>query len=245
MVDIFQEVDEDLRREKLEKLWKKFGPYIIAGIVIVIGGMAGRVYWADYQTKGRIAQSDQYQAALAELARGNEDQALGDLERISTEGSHGYDLLAKLQTAALLTKEGKTSESLALYDGLSADGSYDRRYRDYAALMGGFLALNLGQFDEASARLWPLASAAGAWSFSARELLGLMAMRQGDWDRAGEIFRELSLDPTAPSELKARAGEYLRIVDVKKPQTESIETEPLAAGDETVAQEENADGGEQ
>jgi hypothetical protein len=40
MSDIFQEVEEDVRRERYEKLWKKYGNYIIALAVLIVAGVA-------------------------------------------------------------------------------------------------------------------------------------------------------------------------------------------------------------
>ena len=46
MSDIFQEVDEEVRRERLEQLWKRYGIYIIAAVLLVlacVGGWRGSV----------------------------------------------------------------------------------------------------------------------------------------------------------------------------------------------------------
>lgn len=245
MADIFTEVDEDLRREKLEKLWKKFAPYIIGAAVLFIGGMAGRVYWQDYQENDRIAESDRYQAAIAELTAGREGDALSDLEAIAADSKHGYDLLAQLQAASLLLQDGKVAESLSLYDSISANGDFDQRYRDYAALLAGMVVLDQAQYDAATVRLEPLANGKSYWSYSAQELLGLLAMERESWERATTIFLQLNLDEGAPDELKARAREYLQLIDVKKPQTSLIDVEPLADSQETVAEEDDPGTAEQ
>ncbi len=237
MADIFTEVDEDLRREKLEKLWKKFAPIIIGGAVVFIGGMAGWVYWQDYQVEQRIAESDRYQAAIAELAKGQKAKALNDLENIATTTRHGYDLLAKLQSASLLIQAGKVDESLSVYDAISSNADYAQRYRDYAALLAGMVVLDRTEYDEATVRLEPLANGNGSWAYSARELLGLLAMEKEDWVSAQASFLSLSLDTEAPQELQDRAREYLQMIDVKKPQTSLIDSQPLAEEEETVAEE--------
>ncbi len=241
MADIFTEVDEDLRREKLEKLWKKTAPYIIGVAIIFIGGMAGRVYWKEYQEAERIAQSDRYQTALAELAEGREAEALAALQTLGQESKHGYDLLSRLQSASLLIQAGKVEESLAAYDAIAANSSYNQRYRDYASLMGGMLVLDQTRYDEARVRLEPLAGGDGSWSYSARELLGLMAMEMQDWEQAEATFLELSLDAESPQELQGRAREYLQMIDIKKPQNSLIDSEPLAEAEETVAEEDSAE----
>lgn len=245
MADLFKEVDEDLRREKLEKLWKKFAPLIIGAAVIFIGGMAGRVYWLDYQEQQRIAESDRYQAALLELTTGREREALDALQGIAVTSQYGYDLLADLQAASLLIQERRVDEGLSTYESISSNADFDQRYRDYAALLAGMVVLDQTRYDEAAVRLEPLAYGAGYWAYSARELLGLMAMERKDWAGAEATFLEISLDPEAPAELQGRAREYLQMIDVKKPQTSLIEGEPLAETEETVAEENDAGTAEQ
>ncbi len=237
MADIFTEVDEDIKREKLEKLWKKFAPFIIGAAVIFIGGMGGRVYWQGYQEEQRIAESDRYQAALLEITSGREGQALSDLQAIAADSKHGYDLLSQLQSASLLIQAGRVDESLSVYDSISSNSDFDQRYRDYAALLAGMVVLDQARYDEARVRLEPLANGNGSWGYSAKELLGLLAMENAEWDAAQTTFIQLSLDAAAPAELQNRAREYLQMIDVKKPQTSLIDGDPLAQPEETVAEE--------
>mgnify|MGYP003326011406 FL=1 len=44
MDDLFKEVDEELREERLAKIWKRIGPYVIgilAGVVIITSAVIG------------------------------------------------------------------------------------------------------------------------------------------------------------------------------------------------------------
>ena len=47
MADIFQEVDEEVRREQLKKLWERYGNLIIAACVLVVVGVGA---WRGYDT---------------------------------------------------------------------------------------------------------------------------------------------------------------------------------------------------
>lgn len=237
MADIFSEVDEDLRREKLEKLWKKTAPLIFGGVVLFIGAMAGRLWWVDYQMHQRTSESEQYQAAVASLEAGRQEAALQELENLKANAEHGYDLLSALQAASVMVSSGRVDEGLAAYDAIAANSGYEKRYRDYAALMAAMVVLDQARYGEARDRLAPLIDEGGFWSFSARELSGLMALETGDWETANEIFTDLNIDQNAPQELRARAGEFLQILDVKRPQSQINQSEPLAGDGETVAQE--------
>jgi len=239
VVDIFSEVDEDLRREKLEKAWKKYAPYIIGLIVIFIGGMAGRVYWKDYEESKKIIESDHYQAAIAALHDGRDQEAQTELEAISKGSNEGYELLAQLQLAGDQAKQDNLDEALSIYDQVSGNTKFEDRYRQFANLMAGMILVDQDRYDEARVRLAQLEGEDSFWSFSAQEMLGLMALEQENYDEAADIFRTLSITPNTPQEMKARAGEFLQIIDIRRPNPAPAEDVPLAEGEEPVAQEES------
>ena len=65
MSDIFREIDEELRRDNLLKLWSHYGRYIIAIAVFALAVAGGIVAWRDHQLSERRAQSARYAAALS------------------------------------------------------------------------------------------------------------------------------------------------------------------------------------
>ena len=46
MSELFDEVDEDVRRDQLKKLWDQYSIYIIAGALLIIAAVGG---WRGYQ----------------------------------------------------------------------------------------------------------------------------------------------------------------------------------------------------
>ena len=68
MTDIFREVEEDVRRERLEEFWKNYSDYVIAGVALVIIAVAGLQLWRVYEQRQRIKASNEY-AVAAEMVR--------------------------------------------------------------------------------------------------------------------------------------------------------------------------------
>ena len=68
MADIFQEVDEEVRKDKATVFWNKYGTFVIAAAVLIVAATAAWVYWKDYSAKLRQEQGARFEAAL-ELAR--------------------------------------------------------------------------------------------------------------------------------------------------------------------------------
>ena len=65
MSDIFQEVDEEVRRDKAAEFWKKYQNLILAGAVLVVLASAGFRYWQYERERAAQAAGDQFQQALA------------------------------------------------------------------------------------------------------------------------------------------------------------------------------------
>lgn len=217
MPDIFSEVDEEVRRERLTRLWKRFGPWLIASVVLFIAGVAGKLSWNHWREEQRRAESDRYQSALVQLNQGETATALVTLQDLAEDSDFGYGMLARLQIASALAREGKRKDALKAFDRLAADDSVERHYRDYAALMAASLTIDEQAFDDALARLQPLMSAGATWEFSARELYGTALYLKGDYRSAEKIFSDLLEGETTPPDLASRAKEMLMVLETEEP----------------------------
>ncbi|MEC9183936.1 MAG: hypothetical protein VX930_06640, partial [Pseudomonadota bacterium] len=72
MGDIFQEVEEEVRRDRYSKLWKDYGGYIIAAAVALVLGTTAFVGWREYKAQRQQDDSDRFVAAAALSAEGKE-----------------------------------------------------------------------------------------------------------------------------------------------------------------------------
>ena len=57
MSEIFREIDEELRRDQLLKVWRLYGRYIIAAVVVALAIAGGIVAWRNHQLAERQARS--------------------------------------------------------------------------------------------------------------------------------------------------------------------------------------------
>ncbi|HUC62862.1 MAG TPA: tetratricopeptide repeat protein [Alphaproteobacteria bacterium] len=209
MSDIFREIEEDLQRDRLQKLWKKYGVVVIAAAVVLVIGTGGWEAWSAYRRHENEAMGARYADALRLASDGKTAAAEASFAKIAADASSGYGVLARLQQAALLIKEGKTADAIALYDKLAADGDADRPYRDLAILLSVYNDMATGNPKTLSDRLAPLTEAGNPWRNSALELQALLAQRTGDTARAEQLLAQISDDGTAPPDIRARAAELL------------------------------------
>lgn len=213
MSDIFREVDEEVRHERLFKLWRKYGNYVVAAVVAVALGVGGSVGWKQYRLNQGLAEGAEFAATLALLREGQPALAAERFAVLADDAGAGYAALARLREAEALAAAGDTDGALAALERLAADDRADRALRDLAGLLAVLQMIDGGASDALGQRLEPLMQDGSSWRASARELGALVAFRRGERARAREIFTGLAADASAPAAVRGRAAEFLAILD--------------------------------
>ncbi|HWK40266.1 MAG TPA: tetratricopeptide repeat protein [Hyphomicrobium sp.] len=202
---LLREVEEELRRERLEKIWKDYGTFVIAAAVAVVLGVMGYKYWESHRIAAAYESGSRYEEALNLLAEKKTGSADVEFEKLSKDGPAGYRALSLLQLAGSQSKEGKKAEALATYDSLANDNSADTLLRSFARLQAAGLRLGEADFTEMENRLTPLMGDDDPWRFSARELLGLAAYKAGKLTDARAALTPLFVEQEAPQSITERA----------------------------------------
>ena len=207
MSEIFREIDEELRRDNLGKLWTRYGVYVVGLAVLIVAATAAVVGWRWYQEGVQRAESVRYAAALT-LAQKNElAQAADAFALLAKEGGGGPATLARLQEATLRAKAGDESAAIATYKSLAQDGAVDPIYRDLATLLAALHELSSADPKAVIAEVAPLTAQGNAWRPSALEITALAELREGERDKARDTYKSIADDLTAPQGLRARAAE--------------------------------------
>lgn len=212
MADLFQEIDEDLRRDRLNELWKRYGNYVAAAAALIVLGTAGVVGWREYRDRQNLAQADRFLKAMEQAESGDADAAKAAFGQLARDGGAGYATLARLQQAALLAKAGDGPGAAKLYEEIAADGRAEQALRDVAVLLLAQHTIDSADPAQLGQRLQPLVADKSPWRHTAMELQALLAKRAGDTARAKEIYTRLADDLSAPQGLRARATEMLAIL---------------------------------
>ncbi len=203
MADIFHEVDEAVRRERLEKVWKQYGHYIIAAAVLIIAAVGGwRGY--DYLQRQKAQEAGaQFEMAMTLAEAGKHQEAADAFAKVVKDGAGGYPTLARLREAAELgPRDAKAA--VAAFDALAADGSIGQRFQDLATLRAGFMLVDTAPFADMQRRLEPIAVAGRTFRHSARELLALSAWRNNDMTAARRYAEQLVNDGETPGAIRSR-----------------------------------------
>jgi len=219
-----REIDEELRRERLLRLWDTYGTYIVAAALLVVAGVGGWKYYEHRQAQANMAASTQYLIALRDFALKRPYEAQKALEELLPKAPSGYAALARLRLAAYDGAEGNAAEALAAYDQIAKDGSVDPILKDFARLQSAMLKFDSISFTELKNQLSPLATERSPWRYSARELLGLGAAKAGWPAEARNYFQRLLDDRATPTGISERA----RVMVAALAEAERARASPLA-----------------
>jgi len=204
VADIFQEVDEEVRREQLKKLWERYGHYAVAACVLIVlgvGAWRGYDWWA---AKKAAESGAAFEQAIGLAEAGKHQEAEAAFSKIASDGTAGYRVLAQLRAAAELGSSDKKA-AVKDYDEIAADRGAGQAMQDFAALRAGLLLVDSASYGELRARLEPLAGPDRPFRHSAREVLALSAWKEGDVGAARQWTNMIVTDPQTPAGVRSRA----------------------------------------
>lgn len=209
VADIFQEVDEDVRRDKAMGLWRKYGIYVIILCVAIVVGTAGRVGWREYKTAQRAEESARFVMAEQLLQKGETAAAIASFQSLAAEASTGYGLIAKFQAAAARIEAGDSAGAMTAFDLIAADDGIDPIFRGLATLQAVMLLIDNGATQDLTRRIGDLVDGDSPWRYSGLEMQAVLKHRDGDIAGARAAFKALSEDAGAPDGMRGRAAQML------------------------------------
>lgn len=206
---LIREVDEELRRDRLRKAWRTFGPWVIIGAVAIVLGFAAYYAWTAWEKSQSDKSSDQFFAAI-ELTDGKDLAAAKTaLDGVMANGWGGYPMLAKFREAALLAQQGKTDDAVAAYDGL-ATSLDDVHLRELALVLAANALIDKGDVAAVQQRVGGLVTPTDPLRNAAREAIGLTQDKAGKLDDALATFQTILDDHLASQDEQERINVYAR-----------------------------------
>ncbi len=200
MTDIFREVEEDVRRERIGKLWKAYGNYVIAAIVLLFVGIGGWQLWERHEQEERAKVAA---AFIAAQRISNPQAAAGAFVDVARTAPKGYASVARLAEAAAMAASGQQASAIDLYKQIAKDDSGPigmvARLRAAWAMSDNVSRTDLEDL------LKPLNQPGSAWRENAQEVLAYADYRAMDMKSALARFSELAADPQAPDSTRRRA----------------------------------------
>ena len=204
MSELFDEVDEDVRREQLKKLWDRYSIYIVAGALLIVAAVGG---WRGYQylEARKAAEAGVAFDAAVELSEKNKHvEAEAAFTKLGETAPSGYRMLARLRAAAEVASRDPQA-AVKIYDDISADRSVGAAEQDLAKVRAAGLLLETATYPTMLQRLEAAATPTATFRHSARELLALSAWRANDTAATRQWLDMIANDGETPSGLRSRA----------------------------------------
>lgn len=212
MSDIFHEVDEEVRREQLKRLWDKWGNYFLAAAVLAVLAVAGWRGWEWWQARKAAEAGAAFEAALSLAEAEKHQEAEAAFAKIAAEAPSGYRILARFRETAELARRDRNA-AVKAYDDLAADTGVPPAMRELAAIRAGLILADTASFDDMKARLEPLAAPERPFRHTARELMAISAWRMGDIAAVRRWYDAMAGDAATPAGARARVEMLLALAE--------------------------------
>ena len=207
MADIFDEVNEDLKRDQMQKLWSRYSRYVICGVAIVILGVGGRQGYITWQDRQARTAANAYHNALAA------DDLKTALEAELDQLSPGYAMLAKFRIAAAQAFDKDYAAAEKSYLAISTNPAVKQLYQQAALLLSVMNAPVKRSAEELATRLALLEGQGGPWQAMALEQAAGLALRAGDRKTAIVKYSTLADLSDTPPGVRQRAKKMLEILN--------------------------------
>ena len=213
--EFLNEVEQDIRQERFEKLWQKYGKlalYVFGGCIALA---AVYTMWSNNQEAKRVQISEAYIRTQSLIDSGKTDEAIHALQAIIAEGKDkAYGTLSQFALAGIRAAEGPYQDlpkAIEFYKGLEGNTSIEPYQRQFAGIRAITLEASLEEnknnpdaLKGLLAKLEPLSDEKSPWRLLALEAQGIIITQLND-PKASEVFVKIAQDPNCPKGMRARA----------------------------------------
>jgi hypothetical protein len=213
--DIFREVDEEVRRERLKQIWDRYGYLIIALAVLIVAAVGGWRAYQWWEAKRAAEAGAAFETAATFAEQGKHAEAEAAFAKLAADSTTTYRMLAKFREAAEIGRRDPKA-AVAIYDQLAADGSIGRVLQDLAAVRAGMLLVDTAPYDELRQRLEPVTADDRTFRHSARATLALSAWRAENVAAMRRWSDMVLADAETPASTRARIEMLLALSDPNK-----------------------------
>lgn len=216
MVDLFDEVEEDLRADKLKSAVRRSLPWVLGLVfgVLVIGG--GFVGWTLWETSRTHKASEAYDAILRGKTAQDPESAFNAFGDIAKKAPGAYRTLALMNQASIRLSQDRDKEAVELFDKAAKAaprGKAGEILADAARLKSALALMDDAPYADTEKRLKPLTEEGRPYRALAMEQLALAKLSAGKTQEARAEFLVLSTALDAPPALTQRARAAVDLID--------------------------------
>lgn len=200
-----REVDENLRRDQLRDMARKYGGWLVAALVLFLAAVGGWLYWQDRQKAAAAEDSEVLAQIYTDIGAGRMASVPKRLDSVAAESKGAVRASALFTRAAVAIEQNDRKAATAIFHEIAADEDLAAPYRDLGLIRATSLEFDALKPEQVIARLQPLAKPGNPWFGSAGELTAMALIKQGKKNEAGRLFAAIAADPQVPDSIRARA----------------------------------------
>ncbi|MGN7158604.1 tetratricopeptide repeat protein [Sphingomonas sp. SAFR-052] len=200
-----REVDDEMRREQMSAIGRRYGLWIIGAVLLALAAFGGWTWWQHHQTSLAAEQGEQLATALDEIAQGRVAQGTAEVAKLTTSDRDAVRATALLTQADLLLSKNDQKGAAAAFGKVAADESLAQPFRDMALVRQTAVEYDSLQPQQVIDRLRGLADKGSPWLGSAGEMVAVAYLRQNKLQQAGQTFALIAQTDGVPQSLRARA----------------------------------------
>ncbi len=212
MVDVFEQVEEELRSDRYRRLARTWLPVVGGVLLVALVAALGWWGWQSLETSKADKASIAYERGLESLEANNPVGADAAFTQAADEGNGAYKAMALMQRAAIALDANRTDDALGHLDA-AAKASRDPLIADAAALKAAWVAMDTAPLADLEARLEPLTDDDRPYSAFAVEALAMARLQHGQADKAREALVLLKNGLDTPQVVSRRADLAISAID--------------------------------
>lgn len=234
MVDVFDQVEEELRSDRYKRLARTWLP--VVGGVLLVALIAALAWWGwqKMETSKADKASIAYERGLESLQANNPVGADAAFTQAANEGNAAYKSLALQQRAGIAVQANRIPDAVELLDE-AAGASRDPLLSDGAAWKAALLLLDTAPLADIEARLEPLTKEGRPFRAFARETLALAQLQHGQTAEARTTLVVLKNSLDTPQDMSQRADLTLASIDSGTAPNLKAIVDAMAQADATAA----------
>jgi hypothetical protein len=209
-----REVDDELRKDQALHIWRNYGRWIIAAVVVGLLAFAGFLYWQSHSEGRRGEEGEKFKAAFKALSENRVQEAEAPLKELAQSSADGFSAMARFTQADVLLQKNDLKGAAAIFAAIAADKGLDPAFRDLALIRQTSAEYDTMKPEQVVDRLKGLAAKGNAWFGSAGELVAIAYLRQGKRAEAGKLYGEIAKDESVPRSIRQRAVQMAGVLGV-------------------------------
>ena len=211
MANIFNEVDQDIRKERYQNLWSNYGKYIIAFLMLIVIAFSLTQYFQAKNISDNKAILDMYYSAAEGIEKNQLDFANNELEIVYNQKNKMLAALSGFKMSEIYLNNNQKEEAILLLEKIVDNRSLESIYRELALYK--YIMINFENIDISSIEKKIVSIGVNKNTLHPyfQEIIGIKYLTAGNIEKANSVFTDLLLNEDTPFDLKMRLDKLIQI----------------------------------